>query len=322
MMTTIGAAAQNHGYWVANTFHAGDGNIHPTPFYPPGTLETPDRLLAFWREVLAGVAARGGALSGEHGIGVEKVALMSEFFDHATLDRMRRIRSCFDARGLLNPGKVLPPLVAASSGNAAVKGAPSPSIDVNVIDGYVRVPGDVPLAEARALLRETPCELAVDPIGETHTMTVAEAMLWGRPGIRERRLGPMRDVLLGGRLRTPTGESAPFGSRFAKDVAGYDVRKLVFGSRGAFGTLDEVILKLTPRVASIVTALSLPLLAWALGEPWPVIAFGGAAAATVVALHRQNIRRLFAGTESRAMPWRQRLRGATARAEPSSGQSP
>ena len=75
-------------------------------------------------------------------------------------------------------------------------------------------------------------------------------------------------------------------------------------------------------VASIVTALSLPLLAWALGEPWPVIAFGGAAAATVVALHRQNIRRLFAGTESRAMPWRQRLRGATARAEPSSGQSP
>ena len=75
-------------------------------------------------------------------------------------------------------------------------------------------------------------------------------------------------------------------------------------------------------VASIVSALSLPLLAWALGEPWPVIAFGGAAAAAVIALHRQNIRRLAHGEESRARPWREQLRGLTARAAPSSGQSP
>ena len=58
-----------------------------------------------------------------------------------------------------------------------------------------------------------------------------------------------------------------------------------------------------------------------LGEPWPVIAFGGAAAAAVLVLHRENVRRLFAGTESRAVPWRRRLRAATARAEPSSGPS-
>jgi glycerol-3-phosphate acyltransferase PlsY len=75
-------------------------------------------------------------------------------------------------------------------------------------------------------------------------------------------------------------------------------------------------------VASIVSACSLPLVAWALGEPWPVIAFGGAAAAAVIALHRQNIRRLADGTESRARPWRQQLRALTARAAPSSGQSP
>jgi glycerol-3-phosphate acyltransferase PlsY len=74
-------------------------------------------------------------------------------------------------------------------------------------------------------------------------------------------------------------------------------------------------------VASIVSACSLPLVAWALGEPWPVIAFGGAAAAAVFALHRQNVRRLFAGTESRARPWRVQLRAVTARAAPSSGRS-
>ena len=64
-------------------------------------------------------------------------------------------------------------------------------------------------------------------------------------------------------------------------------------------------------VASIVSACSLPLLARAFGEPWPVIAFGGAAAATVIVLHRQNIRRLFAGTESRAKPWREALRAVS-----------
>jgi glycerol-3-phosphate acyltransferase PlsY len=75
-------------------------------------------------------------------------------------------------------------------------------------------------------------------------------------------------------------------------------------------------------VASIISAASLPLLAWGLGEPWPVIAFGGAAAAAVIVLHRQNVRRLFAGTETRARPWREQLRAVTARAAPSSGRSP
>jgi glycerol-3-phosphate acyltransferase PlsY len=52
-------------------------------------------------------------------------------------------------------------------------------------------------------------------------------------------------------------------------------------------------------VASIVTALALPVVAWALGEPWPVVAFGGAAAAVVIVLHRANLARLAAGTEPR-----------------------
>jgi acyl phosphate:glycerol-3-phosphate acyltransferase len=75
-------------------------------------------------------------------------------------------------------------------------------------------------------------------------------------------------------------------------------------------------------VASMLSATSLPFLAWGFGEPWPVVAFGGAAAAAVVFLHRQNVRRLFAGTETRAKPWREQARAVTARAAPSSGRSP
>jgi acyl phosphate:glycerol-3-phosphate acyltransferase len=69
-------------------------------------------------------------------------------------------------------------------------------------------------------------------------------------------------------------------------------------------------------VASMSAAASLPLLAWALGEPWPVIALGAAAAAAVVFLHGPNIRRLLAGTENRAV-LRRRRRRPTARVEPS-----
>jgi glycerol-3-phosphate acyltransferase PlsY len=96
----------------------------------------------------------------------------------------------------------------------------------------------------------------------------------------------------------------------------------VVGLIGAAVWLTVFLLTRYASVASMVGGLSLPLIAWALGEPWPVIAFGGAAAAAVIALHRQNLRRLANGTESRARPWRQQLRSLTARAAPSSGRSP
>jgi glycerol-3-phosphate acyltransferase PlsY len=96
----------------------------------------------------------------------------------------------------------------------------------------------------------------------------------------------------------------------------------VVGLIGAAVWLAVFLLTRYASVASMVGGLSLPIIAWALGEPWPVIAFGGAAAAAVIALHRQNIRRLLAGTETRARPWRQQLRGLTARAAPSSGRNP
>ena len=75
-------------------------------------------------------------------------------------------------------------------------------------------------------------------------------------------------------------------------------------------------------VASMVSACSTPLLAYALGYPWPVIAFGGASGAGVVVLHRANIRRLLAGTESRATLRLRRRDGSTAPAAPSSARTP
>ena len=86
------------------------------------------------------------------------------------------------------------------------------------------------------------------------------------------------------------------------------------GGIGAGVWIVTFLLTRYASVASIVAAASLPAVAAALGYPWPVIAFGGGAAAAVAALHKANIRRLLAGTENR---FQLRRRAPSARAEPS-----
>jgi glycerol-3-phosphate acyltransferase PlsY len=93
----------------------------------------------------------------------------------------------------------------------------------------------------------------------------------------------------------------------------------VVGGIGAGVWILTFLVTRYASVASILAAASLPVAAAALGYGWPVIAFGGAAAVGVVVLHRGNLRRLRAGTESR---FQLRRRTSSARAEPSSSRAP
>jgi glycolate oxidase len=100
--------ALRHQLIIGNVFHAGDGNLHPVVLYDerePGVL---DRVKAAGDSILRLVLSVGGTLSGEHGIGLEKVGYMAELFSEADLAQMRRLRDIFNPRGLCNPGKVLP----------------------------------------------------------------------------------------------------------------------------------------------------------------------------------------------------------------------
>jgi glycolate oxidase len=95
---------------VANVFHAGDGNLHPLILYDankPGELE---RAEAFGADILKLCVEVGGVLTGEHGVGVEKRDLMPIMFSEADLNQQQRLKCAFDAKGLLNPGKVFPTL--------------------------------------------------------------------------------------------------------------------------------------------------------------------------------------------------------------------
>jgi glycolate oxidase len=100
--------AKHYGIAISNVFHAGDGNMHPIlPFDPrvPGELERAQRA---GEEILRYCISVGGSITGEHGVGMEKMELMAELFSDDTLEMIRRFKSLFDPACSFNPGKVLP----------------------------------------------------------------------------------------------------------------------------------------------------------------------------------------------------------------------
>ncbi len=98
------------GLRVANVFHAGDGNLHPLILYDanqPGELE---RTEAFAGKILDLCVEVGGTITGEHGVGVEKINQMCTQFASDELEQFHALKEAFDPRGLLNPGKAVPTL--------------------------------------------------------------------------------------------------------------------------------------------------------------------------------------------------------------------
>ena len=107
-LRAIDEIGKRHNIAISNVFHAGDGNMHPIlPFDPrkPGDLERAQRA---GEEILEFCISIGGSLSGEHGVGMEKMELMAHQFSDDTLDLIKRFKNLFDPGCTLNPGKVLP----------------------------------------------------------------------------------------------------------------------------------------------------------------------------------------------------------------------
>ncbi len=106
----IAELSREYGLAVANVFHAGDGNLHPLILYDanqPGELERTEELGARILELCVEV---GGTITGEHGVGVEKINQMCVQFGEAELEQFHAVKRALDPDGLLNPGKAVPTL--------------------------------------------------------------------------------------------------------------------------------------------------------------------------------------------------------------------
>ncbi|HSZ51668.1 MAG TPA: FAD-linked oxidase C-terminal domain-containing protein [Caulobacteraceae bacterium] len=110
VLEAIERFSTEYGLPVANVFHAGDGNLHPLILYDanaPGQIERAEALGGAILELCVEV---GGAITGEHGVGREKINQMCSQFGQDELALFARIKSAFDPAGLLNPGKAIPTL--------------------------------------------------------------------------------------------------------------------------------------------------------------------------------------------------------------------
>jgi glycolate oxidase len=104
----IHSVAQKYGLTISNIFHAGDGNLHPIILFDPRKPGELEKAKQAGDEILEFCIAAGGSITGEHGVGMEKMELMAHQFSDDTLEMIRRFKNLFDPQCRLNPGKVLP----------------------------------------------------------------------------------------------------------------------------------------------------------------------------------------------------------------------
>ncbi len=108
VLETIGRIADRRGLTVSNVFHAGDGNLHPNISFDGRIAGLRERVEEASAEIMAVCIAAGGTITGEHGVGLDKLRYMPLLFDADSLAAMRGVRLVFDPDERVNPGKVVP----------------------------------------------------------------------------------------------------------------------------------------------------------------------------------------------------------------------
>ena len=269
MLRVVKEIARRHRVLVGNVFHAGDGNFHPLVLYDDRDQDEADRAHRATHEIMQHAIDLGGTVTGEHGVGENKLEAMSDLYSESTLEYMFRVKECLDPRGLLNPGKAVPEPTRAQPGNernpmperawAAGGGNSIPEIKGEPIRPHggenafgldkssltAVIPAGAALGEVRDWLERHGLHL---PWGRWEPDCTTLGSLVARnpagPGREKyRRLG---DGLLGTEILTGRGHIIRPGGRTIKNVAGYNLSALMVGSLGTLGVLREACFRVYP----------------------------------------------------------------------------
>ncbi|KTT27228.1 FAD-linked oxidase C-terminal domain-containing protein [Pseudacidovorax intermedius] len=131
ILLAIAQMEKKYGLRCCNVFHAGDGNLHPLVLFDANDPDELHRCELFGADILETSVAMGGTVSGEHGVGVEKLSSMCVQFTPEENAQMLAVKAAFDPAGLLNPGKVIPTLArCAEYGKQVVRGGRLPHADL------------------------------------------------------------------------------------------------------------------------------------------------------------------------------------------------
>jgi len=253
VLARIGEIGERYRLTVANVFHAGDGNLHPNLLFDRRDPDQLARVEAASKEIMAACIEVGGTITGEHGVGIDKRGYLPLVCPPPVLRAMGEVRRAFDPAGRCNPGKVLPdgwgpPGPRRGPGGGGAHGrsmATAGVIEYEPADLVIQMDAGATLAELSAVAAESGQWFPQDPPGGS-TLSLGEAVASGRSGPLRAGFGRIRDHVLGLTFVTHAGEHLPLGGRVVKNVAGFDLVRLVVGSGDRFGRIADVTLRLFP----------------------------------------------------------------------------
>jgi glycolate oxidase subunit GlcD len=299
-LAQVAAIVRKYGFEHGNVFHAGDGNLHPLILFDSRDKNQLERVHQAGWEIMQACVELGGTISGEHGIGLEKLEAMRFVFSDDDIDAQRSLQTAFDPQRLFNPGKMFPDTrkpfafktqtlrTADGNGFAAAEKAMVDTIHRALSAGEAVTPlGNGTQKDFGNLARRRAAELStgtldaiieVDPANQVvtsgsgvklellqHTLAAHNQWLPVRPplALLRRTLGGIiatggcgperivygapRDLLLGLWFVDGRGRLIHAGGKVVKNVAGYDMTRLIAGSTGTLGLITQATLKTLTR---------------------------------------------------------------------------
>lgn len=266
MQEAIQSIAARHSdglLFIAVCGHAGDGDLHPTTFYDKDNPLAASALEAANNEIIEAALDLGGTITGEHGVGTEKIPFMTKRFTPVEIAAQRSIKKAFDPAGLLNPGIMLPDLAADEPDTNAFGAAVREALTRNITfdPSGALTAGDntditINLGNLSLVVGAATSIEALNRHLEEHGVTCPAVPNAGT----ERTIGELvatatgterdhiRHALLGADVTIIDGQTrARFGAETMKDVAGYDTKRLYISARGAFGALETLIFKVVVK---------------------------------------------------------------------------
>jgi len=305
----VAEIARRFGFSSGNVLHAGDGNLHPLLFFDNRDAGQTHRVHEAGSEVMRACVALGGTITGEHGVGVEKLEGMRLIFSDDDLVFQQAVKQAIDPAQLMNPGKAIPtvPAVPAAEPRAPRTEPPTAPTPADTAEACEMVSaaiasrrGLLPVGGGRRADFGNFSERTVTPLrteklagviehdadnqtvtlGAGMTLAAAQEFLaphrqWlpfrppladactlggmvalGACGPERLAYGAPRDALLGLRFVSGMARHIKAGGRVIKNVAGYDITRLVAWSAGTLGLLTELTFRVSavPEVCRLARA--------------------------------------------------------------------
>lgn len=271
-------------------FHAGDGNIHPNIVYDERDAAETARVKAAGHDMLQACVELGGSLSGEHGIGLDKRDAMAWLFTPETLRLFHRVKDAVDPRHLANPDKLFPiPGSKPGPGFVRPPARPLSEYAALLVDKVRTAPAGSTFRVRGASTRwaePTPpgaVELLTTGLGRALDLDKRNYTLTAETGVSMHALhrelesagvflrlpkgggtlggllaarpwSGLREDVLGMRVLLSNGEVVELGGKVVKNVAGYDLPRLLLGSWGTFGVILEATFKVHARPVPVPAA--------------------------------------------------------------------